>query len=298
MDLVTLRADGAGLRVAPAAGGAVARYWLERGGRVWEWLRASPEALRDDNPYLASAFPLVPYSNRIREGRFSFRGRSVAQPLNWPPERHAIHGHGWQAPWKLIEASATEAVLEYRHEADDWPWRYRATQRFVLEPTRLRVELALTNESAAAMPAGLGWHPYFPRTSRTTLAAVAGAVWLTDAEMMPTRLVSPPPDTDLGRGPIVDALVLDNCFVGWSGRASIEWPESSARLVMTAEPPLDCLVVYTPAGRPFFCAEPVSHVTDAFNLAAAGRMDTGMRVLEPAQTLHGVVTLATEVDAA
>src|SRR5262244_154359 len=103
MDLVTLRADGAGLRLAPAAGGAVVRYWLERGARVWEWLRASPpEAFRDRNPYLASAFPLVPYSNRIREGRFSARGRSLIQPLNWPPERHAIHGHGWQTPWKLI----------------------------------------------------------------------------------------------------------------------------------------------------------------------------------------------------
>jgi len=299
MDLVILRAGGAGLRLAPAAGGAVARYWLERGGRVWEWLRPSPaEAFRDGDPYLASAFPLVPYSNRIREGRFWFGGRSIVQPLNWPPERHAIHGHGWQAPWKLIEAGATNAVLEYRHEADDWPWRYRAIQRFVLEPTRLRVELALTNESAAAMPAGLGWHPYFPRTSRATLTAVIGAIWRTDAEMMPTTLDPPPPDADLGRGPVVDALALDNCFVGWTGRASIEWPEWGARVVMTAEPPLDCLVVYTPAGRPFFCAEPVSHVTDAFNLAAAGRMDTGMRVLEPAETLRGVVTLATEVDAA
>src|SRR5262249_4700689 len=111
-------------------------------------------------------------------------------------------------------------------------------------------------------------------------------------------LVPPPPAADLGQGPIVDALALDNCIVGWSGRASIEWPEWGARVVMTAEPPLDCLVVYTAAGRPFFCAEPVSHVTDAFNLAAARGTDTGMRVLEPTEPLRGVVTLATEVDAA
>ena len=48
----------------------------------------------------AAAFPLVPYSNRIRAGRFSFRGRAVVEPLNRPPERHAIHGHGWQARWQ------------------------------------------------------------------------------------------------------------------------------------------------------------------------------------------------------
>jgi len=57
---------------------------------------------------------------------------------------------------------------------------------------------------------------------------------------------------------------------------------------------LDFLVVYTPPGRPFFCAEPVSHVTDAFNLAAAGRTDTGARALAAGETLRAVVTLSVE----
>jgi len=93
---ITLRADGVGLTVAPAVGGAVTRYRLERDGTTWEWLRPTPpEALRDGMPYQTAAFPLVPYSNRIRDGRFAFRGRAVRLPLNRPPERHAIHGHGW-----------------------------------------------------------------------------------------------------------------------------------------------------------------------------------------------------------
>ena len=48
------------------------------------------------------------------------------------------------------------------------------------------------------------------------------------------------------------------------------------------------------AARPFFCAEPVSHVTDGFNLAAAGRTHTVARVLAPGETSRGVVTLAVE----
>src|SRR2546426_1089250 len=90
------------------------------------------------------------------------------------------------------------------------------------------------------------------------------------------------------------AVALDNCFVGWRRRALIECPESGMRLVMAAEPPLDFLVVYTPAGRAFFCVEPVSHVTDAVNLAAAGRTDTGFRILEPGETLRTAVTLTPE----
>jgi aldose 1-epimerase len=98
MDLITLRAGNAAVDLAPDAGGAVTRYWLERGRVTREWLRPTPAGvLRAGAPYRAAAFPLVPYSNRIRAGRFSFRGRGVVEPLNRPPERHAIHGHGWQA---------------------------------------------------------------------------------------------------------------------------------------------------------------------------------------------------------
>src|SRR5882672_7279478 len=294
MDVVELKAHGSGLRLVPGAGGAVARYWRER-APTRDWLRpASAEALGGGDRYEAAAFPLVPYSNRIREGRFAFRGRAVGLPLNRPPERHSIHGHGWQASWRALESSADAALLEYRHAADAWPWAYRATQRFTLTPSALRVELLLANESDAPMPAGLGWHPYFPRTPRTTITAGVRAMWLTDGEMMPTTLGAEPPVTALARGAHADAVALDNCFVGWSGRAVIEWPELEARLTMTAEAPLDFLVVYTPPGRPYFCVEPVSHMTDAFNQAAAGRADAGLRVLEPGESLKASITLTPE----
>jgi len=119
-------------------------------------------------------------------------------------------------------------------------------------------------------------------------------MWLTDDEVMPTTLTPSRAEADLSRGVKVDAVGLDNCFVGWSRRAAIEWPEPGMRLVLAAEAPLDFLVVYTPPGRPFFCVEPVSHVTDAFNLAAAGRTDTGARTLAPGETWRAVLTLTVE----
>ena len=292
MEPITLRASGAGLTLAPAVGGAVARYWWERDGVTWEWLRpTSPSAIRDGHAHRTAAFPLVPFSNRIRAGRFTVDGRAVSLPLNRAREPHTIHGHGWQARWRVVDAGPSEARLEYRHAPSHWPWAYRAAQRFALTPAGLTVALALTNESDAPMPAGLGWHPYFPRAAGTRLTAEVRAVWLTDRETMPTDLVPPPAGVDPSRGIDVHTTRLDNCFVGWSRRAVIEWPERGARLVMTAESPLDYLVVFTPRGRRFFCAEPVSHVTDAFNLAAAGHSDTGLRILDPGDTLSSTITL-------
>ena len=292
MELITLRAAGAGRPHAPAGGGAVTRYWWERDGTPWEWLRpTAPSAIRDGHVHRTAAFPLVPFSNRVRAGRFTFAGRAVTLPLNRAREAHTIHGHGWQAPWRGVDAGSSEARLEYRHAPSHWPWAYRATQRFVLTPAALTVALALTNESDAPMPTGLGWHPYFPRAAGTRLTAEVGAVWLTDRETMPTTLASPAAGADPSRGIDVDTTRLDNCFVGWSRRAVVEWPERGARLLMTAEAPLDYLVVFTPRGRRFFCAEPVSHVTDALNLAEAGQPDTGRRVLAPGETLASTITL-------
>src|SRR5262249_58231396 len=108
------------------------------------------------------------------------------------------------------------------------------------------------------------------------------------------RRGGPGPGGGLAGGVLADRVALDNCFVGWNRRAVIEWPEPGVRLVMAAEAPLDFLVVYTPPGRPFFCAEPVSHVTDAFNLAAAGRTDTGAHTLAPGETLRAAVILRLE----
>jgi aldose 1-epimerase len=293
MDLITLRADGARLTLAPAVGGSVARYWIDRGPASLDLFRRSATS-RPTDPFECAAFALVPYSNRIRAGRFSFRGRDVRLPLNRPPERHSIHGLGWKKGWRPLDVREHEATLEFRHDAGAWPWAFHATQHLVLEPSSLTVALALTNESDSAMPAGLGWHPYLPRTPRTTVTADAQAMWLTDDEVMPTTLAAPKPEADLSRGVVVDAVALDNCFVGWRRRTVIEWPEAGTRLVMTAETPLDFLVVYTPRGRSFFCVEPVSHMTDAFNLAAAGRTDTGTRALAPSETLRAVVTLSVE----
>ena len=273
----------------------VTRYWLERGSGVWEWLRpASDVAVSRRDGYEAAAFPLVPFSNRIRDGRFRFDGRDVVLPLNRTPERHAIHGQGWQATWTPREVSTASALLEFHHAPDAWPWAYRASQRFTLSPTGLTIELALHNDSDTPMPAGLGWHPYFLRTPRTTLTAAVERIWRTDAEMLPTDLVPSPVTARLSAGVPIDSVSLDNGFTGWSRRAVIEWPERGVRLVMTAERPLDFLTVFIPPSLPFFCVEPVTHATDALNLTGPAA-EVGRRSLEPGATLRASLTLTPEL---
>ncbi|MBI3453438.1 MAG: aldose 1-epimerase [Rhodospirillales bacterium] len=297
--IVTLRSGRASLAVAPAVGGSIVRYWWEVDGASIDWLRpTTPFDVAAGRSGGMGCFPLVPFSNRIRKGRFAFRGHKIRLPRNQPPSPHSEHGHGWMAPWSPVAQSRNRLAIEYRHPAGAWPFAYRARQTFRLSSRALVVEIAVVNLSRQPMPVGIGLHPYFPRTPRTTLTARIDQMWRTDDEIMPVALVDPPPRLALDRGLRVTGSKLDNAYTGWRKRARISWPERRANLVISAEGPLSFLVVYAPTGKRYFCAEPVSNCTDAFNLATAGRNDTGMIVLAPGAKVSARVTFRPTLDRA
>jgi aldose 1-epimerase len=284
--LVRLRRGDFGLDLCPRWGGAIAAF--HKGVRAL--LRpASGTFLRRGDPRLAACFPLVPFSNRIADGRFRFRGRIYELAKNFPPEPHAIHGQGWQNPWVVAAASADRAELTFRHGVSGTPFDYRARQIFTLRENGLEVALEVTNAGHGPMPAGIGLHPYFPRTEGVTLRARLDHVWLPDERKIPQQRVPLPAAWDFARGLPLAQLDLDHCFGGWDGRAELHWPETDLTLVIETTPPLGHLVIYVPPGQDFFCIEPVSHVNDGFNLVERGVEGTGVRVLAPGQTLAGSI---------
>jgi aldose 1-epimerase len=276
--LVRLSAGELRLALAPGAGGSIAsftRVWQE-GGRERElhWLRpASEEGLATRNPLAMASFPLVPFCNRIRNGRARFEEREIRFPPNHPgePSPHPLHGIGWLRPWALESATEHEAVLTLHVEASEaWPWAFSARQVYTLQADRLQVEMTLANEDHATMPAGIGHHPYFPHHPGTRITSPTRAMWRADAEVLPTGLEEGGPVPLLREGVELATLDLDNNFIGWERSTRIDWPADAhgpARsLWMEAQPPLDYFVLYCPRGYPFFCAEPVSQCTDWLNL--------------------------------
>lgn len=280
--LLHLSAPALALDLCPALGGAIAAFrWRHPDGADIDLMRPMSEAARARGDVEgASAFPLTPFSNRVRDGRFAFRGRHIVMPRNTMGP-HVEHGHGWQRPWQVARAGVDHAVLRLEHDADAWPFNYEMEQHFCLRDKRLTIELVTRNRGDQAMPYGFGLHPYFPRSRRCTLHATITGFWESDAEVMPTHLIAVPPALDPAAGLRISDHDLDNVFAGWDGRAEIRWPERATGLAIEVDGPLGFLVVYVPPGEDYFCVEPVSNCTDAFNLAASGRSDTGIQVLEP-----------------
>ena len=192
----------------------------------------------------------------------------------------------------MVVAQETHMVtLQYDHAPGAWPWAYRAQQIIALDESSLLVHLSATNLSDIPMPVGLGLHPYFPRARGSRLKANVTSVWRMDHEVMPIERVTLPPNLNLLEGVALAGSVLDNGFEGWDGTAHIEWPALGLGLNLTSPPLFSRLVVYAPAEQDFFCVEPVSHMTDAFNRAEAGETDTGMKILAPGETLSAWMRL-------
>jgi len=280
------------LELAPHAGGSIATFRLLKNDQAIDLMRpASEQALEQANARATACFPLVPFSNRIENGEFEYDGKQVRLPLNFAPHPHPLHGQGFQRPWQLIEHTATSAAIVYEHAGNEngWPWIYRAEQRFTLSGDTLIASISLQNTGPETMPAGIGFHPFFPRTTGVQLNIGLGQVWIPDDNNMPKTLSVIPDEWRFINNRSLQSVVLDHCFTDWDGLARIYWPEHKTGLEITHSGLLKHMVIYVPDNEDFFCIEPVSHVNNAIKLAANGVENTGQLDLPPGETVYAEV---------
>ncbi len=288
--MIELRHGASTLVLAPELGGAVAS-WEVGGAPVFHPV-VDPMLGAQRGAALA-AYPLVPFSNRVAWGRFTFEGHDYQLARNFGDHPHTIHGNAWMHPWDILRHDETSAQLQFSHDpstpdaAAEWPFRYRTAITYVLDADGLAVTLTVENTDARAQPFGCGFHPYMPREAGIRLGFAAQSVWhvgedsLPDVRLPATGAWSFDPPRDVG------ATAIDNCFNAWSGGAALEWPATGRRLGLRATPPFGHLVVFTPPGKPYVAVEPATNMTDAVNRMA--EPDAGLRILQPGASLTGRV---------
>lgn len=285
--IFTLEADGWLLKIDAVRGGQV----VECRWQGQEVCTTAKVGLWPSDSQ-AGCFPLVPYSNRIRNGAFNIAGRSVSLTAPEFAYPHALHGLGWHSAWSCQQAGANEATLFQTHDGAAWPWPYRARQHFSARGNRLTMSLEIENSGATAMPTGIGFHPYFPRTPNMKLDLRVGGFWTTSASDpgIPQSWCPLDPLTNFFDGKDLDTIDLDHCFTGWDRTARIEYPDTHLCVDLAASAAFSNLVIFCPKHREILCIEPVSHVNDAANLSELDP-DQKMNQLEPGERLAGTMTI-------
>ncbi len=241
-------------------------------------------------PVCNASFPLVPYSNRIGEGRFVFEGGDYTVPSYRPGDRHGLHGVGWRAPWLIEELREGFVCLTYRHDGPDWPWTFEVEQRIEIAGDQLVFTMRFLNTDNRSQPVGLGFHPYFPRDDNTRLMFASRAVWDGKIAGVSERLVDLPERWRFETGRALTDEQIDHCFTGWSGPARIDWPNTGLSVEVASDQALDHVVVFTPTGEPYLCFEPVSHMSNAIHHLES-RTDTGLNVLRTNESFQVSMTL-------
>lgn len=295
MAVITLENPQLRLVVDPQQGVNVLAFFVRR---PQGWLPVMPNVHGGQSDLKASSFILIPYSNRIAGGRFTFQGQTY-QLANG--ERHASHGDVRGRAWQVDSVNATtiHCSFDSRTYADaNWPWPFTATLDYSLQENALFSRLTVTNEGASAMPAGLGWHPYYNRTltraGEPVLLHFQAPLVYPDANdnripSGPAQPLTPNQDFTMERE-LTPENFIDACFYGYTGNGSITWPESGVKLSYTCSSNCGHLILFNPA-KPYFAVEPVTNANNGVNLYAQGDPTSGIWVLVPGETLEATFAI-------
>ena len=271
--------------IIPQIGAGVGWYDLIGGGQREPLFRPCRD-LSTAHPFDLANNLLVPWSNRISGGGFTFAGEFHALEPNIPGEPVPNHGNGFSSAW-AIESALPESATLSLNSVGPGPFRYTANAKYALENAALTMRLSVTNNGGKPLPFGLGLHPWFVRTPQTLLQARAERVVLENSLHLPAGElpVSARIDWNFATPRRLPGAWINNAFAGWDGKAIVSWPDRKLSLQILADPPLSTYIVYSPSSvADHFCFEPVMHSVDAHNLPG-GAQANGLAVLEPHHTL-------------
>lgn len=234
---------------------------------------------------------LVPWPNRVVDGRYAVNGQALELPVNERATGAALHGHGAFEPWTVVGSSGAEVMLELDLPPTyGYPFDVVCRARYVLDDDGLSVTLGGTNEGPGPAPFGIGTHPYLTcgrPVDECTLVVPAGKVLLTDARSTPTRLAPVAGDLDLREPAVLGPRVVDHAFTDLpTGEWAVELSCPGAAGVRVSSD-ARWVQVYTAdeLGRRGAAVEPMTCPPDAFNsdpdgvlLAPGGTRTLSLRV--------------------
>ena len=276
---MTARAVGA--RVSPTG----SQFLLESHGQraVVTEVGATLRSWRADDREQLDTFPidelgedfrgkvLVPWPNRIRDGRYVFDGIEHRTPISEPERGGALHGLVLWAAWQPLRHSSDEVALGHvLHPQPGYPFTLELEVVYRLSARGLEVALHATNRSAAAAPFGAGFHPYLALDD-AVLELPARTRVPVDERLLPTGRSIPVADTDYDfrRPRPVGRRALDTCFgdlergPDGTARAWLTTGAGERGVTMWMDESFRFLHVFTSATG--VALEPMTCAPDAFN---------------------------------
>lgn len=249
---------------------------------------------------------LFPFPNRIKDGKFSFQGRSYTVQ---PPRHGFVRDKAWTiedkgasdeaGAWILSSLDAKEFPEEILNQ---FPFPFLIEMIHILKGRRLLMIARARNTGEKPMPVGYGIHPYFRRPKEGSITVPARGRWELQESLPTGDLVPLTGKYDVRHKATLTDLDLDDIFTDLEPgpldtvECLLEDNENKVETVIEfSDSEFPNVVVYTPPSpRAAICIEPNTCPTDAFNLASRG-IDSNILILEPGEACTFEITIASRM---
>lgn len=238
---------------------------------------------------------LIPWPNRIQDGRYSFDGQEHQLPLDDVEEQDAIHGLVRWGSWIAGHREENRVVMEHAlHPQPGYPFSLAISVEYLLTEEGLLVRTTATNRGPRPCPYGSGNHPYLTvsgsRVDALTLRVPGDTLLRSDERGIPVdRLPAEGTDYDFRRARAIGSTVLDHAFTdlarGEDGRARVELRDPDRRhgVTLWADEAYPYVMVFTgdplpDVNRRSLAVEPMTCPPNAF------RSGEGLIRLKPSES--------------
>ena len=244
--------------------------------------------------------PLIPWPNRLRDGRYTWEGSDHQLDISEPARSNAIHGLVRWRNWDVHAREPARVVLGHvLHGQPGYPFMLGLELEYALDPRGLTVTTSAVNIGPDPCPYGAGMHPYLslgaPSIDSAILTVPAACRLLADERAIPIGEApvggDPHASSELDfRSPreIGDARIDDcftdlDCTAGGDVRIELCAADESRRLGVWMSPEYRYVMVFTgdtlavDRRRRGVAIEPMTCAPDAF------RSGAGLVRLEPGE---------------
>lgn len=254
----------------------------------------------DDTAPIGRGQVLLPWPNRIEDGRYEFEGTGYQTPLTEPSRHNALHGLTRWMKWTVLHQTEDRVVMSLAFDPQDgYPFPFRFDVDYRLSAGGLTIRTTAKNLGRRAAPFGAGHHPYITVGTLIDEARLKLPALLrleTNDRLIPTGRLLPNRGTafDFLELKPIGALSLDTAFANLIPdgdgliRVHLEAPGGEPRVTLWMELAYQFLMVFTPDAIPdaarrrrSIAIEPMTCAPNAF------RSGDGLIVLQPGESWSG-----------
>lgn len=210
---------------------------------------------------------LFPFTNRLKNGAYTFEAIDYALNINQKEENNAIHGLVYNKTFKILSKETSEDFASLKigfketTKTKGFPFKYTLELTYTLTKNSLSLNVEIKNNDKKPFPFSVGWHPYFYSSDlyNSSLSLKSNKKLVFDNNMIPVSVK----DISIAGEVQIKDRYFDDCYILNSKSVDFKTPDYHITLNSSSEE--NFLQVFTPSNPNAIAIEPKTGPSNSFN---------------------------------